>query len=713
MITPFVMRAFDRLADAALMDVARSAPPAPDPSHTDRFMEEAFKLDSDMRSAFENAKRDDAAAGPGEEPDKEKMFREVFEQMLESIAHGGTQSARAVSAGDATRLMNTIRMVLEKTLKGEDRKKKSVGIRARLWDFGEALSKSETRDSAARGIADFVQETFSGEIDRLVRSYWWSRSRLTGGLKSALLTQEAGGDRRKAKEQAGLHVFRMLLEGVRQAIKTEAYAQKPSDAAALGAIAQGVWYRIRNRATGDQYDGETAATAGGKYARAKWGQYIAPLQDTGRFGDRGALDTLGITEFLNEHFLRRDLGSGTPVEAPLPGGGTMTAPSFKTKLKHTTVHTWATAGLPPASLDAPLSPDGRTLAETIGGQDQPSSEQEGWQIEHLDSPADPAALEKLKAERIPLPEGPREERDRILDAVRTNKDLLRAKLRGWIEEAAAGSSIREIKTGPGTRQEVSDENKDAIKDIVLVKFGFMSEGDGRDGFKRRWLDERKHLPKYYATPMSDDDWKAIGKPLKKVRGGDAPRKLYEKDWKQNALLNKETGQPPDSTPEVLKSPGDFELVTVTHRKGEAADPRHLTEWHKYSREQREADLDRGLDTYGPKWFEQSISEAVMDELKKSHGDLADVLEKFSPEKIFVSVAKTTDQEMARAMGFIRPSVAPQANTLHPNYPALQAGIKAVIRNLVRIMEERKNEDEVSVLQYIGLKRLGRIASVAT
>jgi len=709
MITPFVMRVFDRLANAAILDVARRATPSPPPSLVDSFMEEAFKLDSDMRSAYEDAKRDDATRS-ADEPSKKEMFRGDFERILEGIANGATSSAKAVSNGDITHLMNMIRFLQRKREGGNDRETKAVGMRETLQGFREGLSKANTRDSTAKKIVAFVEEAFAGEMGWLMNAYLYSRKR-GGDLKINLLTQDAGG-RDKGKELARMTILGLLLEGTRNSIEKELYANHSTDGGALGAIASGVHHRINNRQTGDMYDDETAVTeGGGKYSRGKWGKYIAPLQDTGKFGHGESLDIIGITEFLNDNFLRPDLDSRTPVDAALPGGGTMTAPSFKTKLKNSDVHLWATGASSGISMDMPAGSGENpgTLGDTLGAPDAPPNKMEEYAIKYLNSPVDSHAMEKLKLDIAQTDEG-----ERILEGVHTNKDLLRAKLRGWVDEAAAIGTVRDIKAGPGTRQEVSKDNKDAIRDIVLIKFGFMSEGHDREDFKRRWLDGQERVPKYYASPMSNDDWSAIGKPLKKIRGkSDVPRKFYEKDWKQSALLNKETGQPPDNTPEILKNPDAFKLITVTHKKGEAADPRHLVEWHKYSRKQREADLDRGLDIYGHKWFEQSISDTVLDELRESHGDLADVLEKFSPEKIFVSVAKTTDQEMARAMGFIRPTIAPQANTLHPNYPALQAGIKAVVKNLAVIMGERKGEDEISVLNYMGLKRLGRIASVIT
>ncbi len=666
MITPFVMRAFDRLAAAAIMDIARSATPDPDPSHVDRFMEEAFKLDGNMGSAFEDAKRDDAAAvRSGDEPTREEMFREVFEQMLESIAHGGTQSAKAVSDGDITRLMNTIRMVLEKTIKGEGRKRKSVGIRARLWDFGEALSKSETRDSAAREIAEFVQEAFSGEMDRLVRSYWWSRSRLTGGLKSVLLTQETGS-RAKAEEQARLHVFRMLLEGVHQAIKTKSYAQKPNDAAALGAIAQGVWHRIRNRETGDQYDGETAATSGGKYARWKWGKYIVPLQDTGKFGDRESLDTLGITRFLNEHFLRRDLDSRTPVEVPLPGGGTMTAPSFRTELKHADVRMWAATGLPPASLDAPL-PDGGTLSEAIGGQDRPRGETEEGVVEWLGSPAE-------------------------TDPAKTNRDVVRGKLRSWVDKAIARTEF-----------ESPNINREPVKDIMLVKLGFMS-GASRAEFIEKWLD--KDIPKFRAEVMSDDEWADLGKPLRKGH----PKEGYRSTWTQNALVNRYTGEELSSMYNLRENPDDWKIVPKEHKKGDPPNTTHFLNWIKYGQEDRRRDLERALDVYSDRWFELSVNEGLRKELRKKERKLSEAFDRFDPKVIFTPVATRSDQELIRAMGYVKPSVQPlTGKTLFQQYSRIQPDMRRAIRELGGILKE-ESEDDSSVLQYLGLKALGKVAS---
>jgi len=388
MITPFVMRAFDRLASDAILDVASRATPSPSPSLVDGFMEEAFRLDPGMRSAYEDAKRADAASS-ADGPSKEELFRGDFERILEGIANGGTSSAKAVSNGDITHLMNMIRFLQRKREGGNDRETKAVGMRDTLQRFREGLSRPETRASTAKEVAEFVEKVFAGEMDWLMNAYLYSRKR-GGDLKINLLTQDAGG-RDRGKELARMTILGMLLEGTRNSIEKELYANHPSDGAALGAIAAGVHHRINNRQTGDAYDDETAATeGGGKYSRGKWGKYIAPLQDTGKFGQGESLDILGITEFLNEHFLRPDLDSRTPVDAPLPGGGTMTAPSFKTRLKNTDVHLWATGASSGISMDTPIGADedSGTVGETIGAQDRPREETEEAVVEWLESPSE-------------------------------------------------------------------------------------------------------------------------------------------------------------------------------------------------------------------------------------------------------------------------------------------------------------------------------------
>ena len=402
--------------------------------------------------------------------------------------------------------------------------------------------------------------------------------------------------------------------------------------------------------------------------------------------------------------MHKDKPAGSWIDVPLPDGTTMKVKSYRTELKHDKILSWLSVATPNVSLEEPLSEGGESRAEAIGESDKPLSDKEEWQIEHLNSPVDPDTVEKLERENPGL-----------LKGVHTNKDLVRAKLREWIEEATERAVSEGVREGfsdgkPIKRKEVPKDSEDAIRDIMLVKFGFKSEGTARNEFKRKWLG--KHDLKYYATPMTDDKWKSIGSPLKKVRGGAEKVRRYTTDWEQSgALLNKETDNPPSRTSEVLEDPGDFKLVeTLTHRKGEKADTRHFAEWHEYSREQREKEMDRVLDVYGPKWFEQSVDPSVLEELQRSQGDLAKVYEKFKPENMLVSVSKHTDQELVRTMGFIRPTIQPETKTLDPRYPFLANGIKSAMRILGRILEDRKNEDEVSVMQYTSLKSLGRVAS---
>jgi len=131
MIARLVMAAFDRFAiGESLLDIARSVIDSPNPTQTDRFMQEAFRLDSTISAAFAEAMLDDETSPPKEgEATREEMFRHVFEQMLEGIASGETSSAKAVAEENVAKLMNTIRMLLQNTLEGNDRETKSVGMR--------------------------------------------------------------------------------------------------------------------------------------------------------------------------------------------------------------------------------------------------------------------------------------------------------------------------------------------------------------------------------------------------------------------------------------------------------------------------------------------------------------------------------------------------------------------------------------------------------
>lgn len=687
MITSFVLTAFDRLASDAILDIARSATPSPPPSLVDSFMDEAFRLDGKMRSAYEGAKAADAADPPtGDESSREEMFRHVFEQILEGIANGGTSSAKAVSEGNITHLMNMIRFLHQKQEGGEDRERKSVGFREKLQGFREGLSRSGTRESTAKEIVEFVQDAFSGEMDWLTNRYLWSRQR-GGDLKTNLLAQDTGS-KEKGRKQAEMTVFGMLLEGTRNSIEKELYRNHPTDERALGAIVSGVWHRIKNRETGDKYDGETAATGGGKYSRTMWGRYIAPLQDTGKFGQGESLDILGITEFLNEHFLRRDLESGTSVDAPLPGGGTMTAPSLRTKLKSTKVRQWATGASAGVSMDAPVGEgdEGGTVGDTISA---PREDTEGPFTEWLGSPAE-------------------------RDPSSTNRDLVREEIRGWVDEAMRRTSV--LKT-----------NKAIVRDVLLVKMGLVSSEAERAEFLDRWL--KKDIPKFRAEAIDAATWKKIGEPFRKVRKGDPGYRVnpetgeaikrrpedeppYSKDWEQQALVNKTTGEQFIGRTDTLKglNQDNLEVVTKVHKAGDEAKPQHMLNWMKYNQEDRKADLEQALDVYSEKWFEQSVSEEVRQELEDSNETLAKAFRKFRPENIFKAVAKYPDAELVRAMGRVKPTVQLESGkTPFEVHPAIYPDIKKAIKRIGDVMVEESEKDD-SALRYLSLKREGRVAS---
>lgn len=674
MITTLVMLAFKRLAAIDLIDMASSAGPNPNPAEVERFMFETFKHDTRLEKMYYDAKIDDKDdAESGVEPDgdaREKVLLGVFRRVLESISRGEAPS-ETVSQGDVKQLVNHIYTRADKAIRGVDRETKSVGIREKLFDFGESLSEGN-RESVASDIVNFVQETFSGEFEGLEKQYWFSRTK--GGLKGTLLSQEMG--RPAAAKEIHTQVFRMLLEGVRNAIEKETYRHHASDVHTIGAISAGVSKRIEYGNTGDRFD--TKLSAAVMDAKRKVRKYINPLLNTGQFGNGRDIDTLGITRFLNENFVRKDLPSGTLVDVPLPDGTIMSAKSFKMELKHHKIRSWLSSAMTDISLDEPLPHGDRPLE--IGRQDKPHEETEEGVVKWLKEPAE-------------------------RDPAKTNRDVVRDDIRGWVDEVMRRASIAPV-------------NKLAVKDILLVKMGLVSSETEKGEFLEKWLG--RSIPKFRAEVIDTEIWKELGEPFRKGWKSDPSRdpvqpaeSPYSKEWKQQALVNKTTGEQFVGRLDVLRKEDqdNLEVVTKVHKEGDEPKIQHMLNWAEYSQDDRKADLNQALDVYdGEKWFEQSVNEAVRMELEENDETLAEAFQKFRPENIFRAFAKHSDTGLIRAMGYVKPAVALETGkTPFPTYSGIQNDIARAVKELGDVMMKESKDDD-GALKYLSYKRLGKVAS---
>jgi len=121
------------------------------------------------------------------------------------------------------------------------------------------------------------------------------------------------------------------------------------------------------------------------------------------------------------------------------------------------------------------------------------------------------------------------------------------------------------------------------------------------------------------------------------------------------LVNKVTGEQFMGRIDALKdeSQDNLEVVTKVHKKGDEPKKQHMLNWLEYNQEDRKADLNRALDMYdGEQWFEQSVNEDVRKELERKDETLAEAFRKFRPESIITAVAKSSDTELIRAMGYV-------------------------------------------------------------
>jgi len=180
---------------------------------------------------------------------------------------------------------------------------------------------------------------------------------------------------------------------------------------------------------------------------------------------------------------------------------------------------------------------------------------------------------------------------------------------------------------------------------------------------------------------------------------------------QQALVNKTTGEQFIGRLDALKKQNqdNLEVVTKLHKKGDQPKKQHMLNWMPYSREDRAADLNRALDMYDDKWFEQSVSEDVRRELERSDETLAEAFQKFRPESIFTAISKSGDTELIRAMGYVKPSISLESGkTPFKKHPEIYPDVKRAIEKLGEVMIEESKDDD-RVYQYLSLKRLGKVA----
>jgi len=691
MITPFVIRAFERLAAVGgamevLEEVAEGG--SPTPAKVNRLLD-SVSSDPEIGDLYQKA-LDDRGGHMWE------SLRDAVEDILRNVHEGVGRAHEAFSRNDVEGLLSYLRSVLADAVAGVDRGTMSRGLAA---DLGDMARRADEGDPGVwEGVRKWIEQKFPKPLASLTKWYMASYPVGQDKPKGALLSREHGADAGRIARDTVLNIF---FEVVRSKIQDRSFEWKyDSDMHIYNTIVANARWMVRNRDTGDAWDVDKPTQTRGQ---RNWARYVAPLRGTEMFppGDRPDLDA--IADWLNENF-RRD--EPETVTAQIPGGGgEMTAKSFKRPKTSKELLTWLQESAAPQSLDVEMGEDGGTLGETLTAPEQQEDEEK--RVEHLNAP---------------------DESDK------PRREVARGKLKEMLHEAVESlpaSYGLKIDAGGG----VPGSLRDVVELIMLVKLGLAS-GSERSDFKKMVEGMSKPAadsgaaPKIVRMPFrvvgfNEDEWRRQGKPdrnkrtksTKKRPVVDPPGVLeYTHDFDQRALVWKEgspnAGEPfTGSMPSLLKNKDNLKVATVRHKAGDPVDLRDFREWSRYTEEDWEKDLDFALEVYdGQKWFQHSIDPAFRERLKKKQNNLAEVFEGFDPMKMWVPASKGTDQPLLRAMGQVMPSVATTSNSLFPNYSGVSVPLRNVMRRLGEMLKEQAEQGNYLPLEYLSLKGSGAIAS---
>jgi hypothetical protein len=395
MISRLVLDVFRRLAESAVadikvdpkeqaaLDIAAEAKGGGSPSgeQTSRLLDALADIDPAIRAMLESAR--------GAKGDREKLI-EALAGVIGEIARGKGGASDAVTNSDAKHLANYCRVRLSKAMAGEDRKTKSRGFEESLRGFAGRLEGD--RKALGDDVVAFVRKTFSGEIPSLVNAYLYSRPRGSSSTRGSLLAQEAGGPD-AARKQAESQVLALLYDSVARRAgyvrdgTYKVHIGDPSitaDEASFNTVVSSLYEDIRHNKINDQF---ARPKTGLETPQAKWRRYAEPLRGTDMFV-AGRPNLGAILDWVNAKFHREDLDSQEPVTATLPGGGSVTAPSFKRKLTMHGLEGWFRASQGISSLDAPASVegDGGTVGESLGKRDEDFEDTEEYKTQYLSDP---------------------------------------------------------------------------------------------------------------------------------------------------------------------------------------------------------------------------------------------------------------------------------------------------------------------------------------
>jgi hypothetical protein len=699
MISRTVLDAFRRLAEsaaataveadprerAALDIAARAAAEAagggtPSGEQAGRLLDALADLDPKIRAMRESSNAD---------PDIREKLVEALVGVIGDIARGVGRASDAVASSDAKRLVDNCRARLSKAVSGEGRETKSRGFNERLRGFADRLSRGVDK-ALADDVAAFVREAFSGELPGLANEYLHSQPYAKGKgspSRGSLLAQQGGPA--AARRQAESQVLAMLYESVirrAERVRAGTYDEGFDDLASFNKAKAGVSEDIKHDKVDDQFK---QPRTGLETPQAKWRLYVEPLRGTDMFA-AGHADLGAILDWVNANFHREDLKSQAPVRGALPGGGSVTAPSFKRELTADDLNRWYAASRGESSIDVPISDgDGGTVGDAIGRRDQAAEDREEYKTDYLSDPA--------------------------------NNARIRRRLEAVIHQAAASATVDSAKL------------RGVYEMVLLIKLGFASKPAARKKFEKAWREggadivgedgntivqgkDVPHIP--FRTELIDEElWRELGRPKRKGWEQDedqSPHRRYRFPWKQKVLVRKDAVEPSKDVRKLRDDPDPrhWKIIEVEHTAAEEPEAKHFVNWVRYGKRDRDADIKKTLDAYdGDEWFRMSLQPRAQEALLKSLGE-GHPLKKFKPEDVFTSYAVHVDAPMWRALGRIKLSVTPQPNELYGGLSGPAFDMKSVMQELTTIlqrMEDDGDPDAPWILAYMAQKRVGKVS----
>ena len=657
MITSRVRRVFQKLAANGVVELAREHADNPnDPQAADAMMNALAGADQDMmdkiNSAFDN--------------DQVDKVRKVIADFYRNV-NVPSQTQRAVESGNAGHVIGILRQMLEDSLE-------SLGASEQAPGFRDELARMRAQDNPEDALIEFADRMYASQIPRLAEAYL--RTRTPDGMTKHEALQRQGVD---PKDAAAILMRTLLFENTKRMMmadldNSESFAMKDNDEHAYNTPPKNVRYAIERRKTGDQFDRQ--APVGEASLRNYYLMYVRPVIDS--FQDaRGGVNTVGLTQWLNEEFYDTTDEPGEKITATTPDGQPLTALVSKNKFKLSVVQQWVQSAMQTQSLDAPAGEEGDMSRVDL--------------IEDKLTDWDEEKQTKYYTE---------------------NRPRIREDIKNYINEAV----METITTA-------SDRWREPLRQAMLVKFGF--------GFDDEWVssvEESKHkVPtKFYMTVIDPDIYKEIGRP--KHKGWDKTRnpdwypgapdhikksipdpakaekwRTYKKDWVQKGLQHKTTNNRPSSFPSIVKQ-DEYEVVDIPHRTGEEAKNSHFVNWHEYTPEQWKQDIEEAESNYdGQRWVDELVGKELKKRLKR-RGLIA--IQDIKPEKLLSAYSWKMDEPLLRAIGMGQITPSPQPSSVFPS----QNTFPPVVKKMMASFWNKAKEDE-DVWGYLALNREGKLASL--